>query len=72
MRMIADLHSLQLPLLCQLSKSAPNILWSAGNSLHNEFLQVGRGNPAVMMAKISLKWLVLRQGLGEQFQARAK
>jgi hypothetical protein len=50
-----DLHNLQLPFLCQLSKSAPNILWSVGSSVHNQFLQVGRGNPAVMAAKISLK-----------------
>jgi hypothetical protein len=53
--MIADVHNLQLPFLCQLSKSAPNILWSVGSSLHNQFLQVGRGNPAVMFAKISLQ-----------------
>jgi hypothetical protein len=53
--MISDIHNLQLPFLCQLSKSAPNILWSAGNSLHNQFLQVGSGNPAVMVAKISLR-----------------
>jgi hypothetical protein len=53
-----DLHNLQLPLLCQLSKSAPNILWSVGSSVHNQFLQVGRGNPAVMVARISLRSLL--------------
>ena len=50
-----DFHNLSLPFLCQLSKSAPNILWSVGSSVHNQFLQVGRGNPAVMVAWISLK-----------------
>jgi hypothetical protein len=50
--MIVDVHNLQLPFLCQLSKSAPNILWSVGSSLHNQFLQIGRGNPAVMVTKI--------------------
>jgi hypothetical protein len=59
--MITDLHNLQLPLLCQLSKSAPNILWSLGSSVHNQFLQVGRGNPAVVAAKISLNSLLERQ-----------
>jgi hypothetical protein len=53
--MVSDLHNLQLPLLCQLSKSAPNILWSVGSSLQNQFLQVGQGNPAVMVARISLQ-----------------
>jgi len=53
--MMMDFHNLQLPFLCQLSKSAPNILWSVGSSVHNQFLQVGRGNAAVMAAKISLK-----------------
>jgi hypothetical protein len=53
--MMMDFHNLQLPLLCQLSKSAPNILWSVGSSVQNQFLQVGHGNPAVMAAKISLK-----------------
>jgi len=53
--MISDIHNFQLPLLCQLSKSAPNILWSVGSSLQNQFLQVGRGNAAVMVARISLQ-----------------
>jgi hypothetical protein len=59
--MITDLHNLQLPLLCQLSKSTPNLLWSLGTSVHNQFLQVGRGSPAVMVARISLKSLLERQ-----------
>jgi hypothetical protein len=49
-----DFHNLQLLFLCQLSKSAPNILWSMGSSAHNQFLQVGRGNPAVMAARLAL------------------
>jgi hypothetical protein len=53
--MMLDFHNLQLPFLCQLSKSTPNILWSVGSSVHNQFLQVGRGNPAVIAAKLSLK-----------------
>jgi hypothetical protein len=52
--MTAELHHFQLILLCQISKLAPNILWSVGSSLHNQFLQVGRGNPAVMVARLSL------------------
>jgi hypothetical protein len=51
--MITDIHNLQLPLLCQLSKSTPNILWSVGSSLSNQFLQVGRANPALMVARMS-------------------
>jgi hypothetical protein len=58
MRMMVDLHNLQLPLLCQLSRSAPNILWSVGSSLQNQFLQVGGDNPAVMAARISFKSLL--------------
>jgi hypothetical protein len=58
MRMMTDLHNLQLPLLCQLSKSAPNILWSLGSLFHNQFLQFGRGNPAVMVARVFFKSLL--------------
>jgi hypothetical protein len=58
--MISDIHNLQLPLLCQLSKSTPNILWSVGTSLHNQFWQVGRGNPAVMAARISFNSVLER------------
>jgi hypothetical protein len=57
---IAEMHNFQLPLLCQLSKSAPNILWSVGSSVHNQFLLVGSGNPAVMAARISLKSMLKR------------
>ena len=64
-----DFHNLELPFLCQLSKSAPNILWSVGSSLHNQFLQVGRGNPAVMAAKLSLR--SLRVGQAEKAPAAA-
>jgi hypothetical protein len=58
--MIADLHGLQITLLCQLSKSTPNILWSVGSSLHNQFLQVGSENPAVMVARLSLNSMLGR------------
>ena len=58
--MIADFHNLQFSLLCQLSKSTPNILWSVGSSLHNQFLQVGRGNPAVMVARLSINSMLGR------------
>jgi hypothetical protein len=55
--MFADLHNLQLPFLCcQLSKSAPNILWSVGSSIHNQFWQIGRVSAAVMVAKMSLSF----------------
>jgi len=61
--MMVDFHNLQLLFLCQLSKSAPNILWSVGSSVHNQFLQVGRSNPAVMAARISLgSWLEAHPG----------
>jgi hypothetical protein len=53
--MMMDFYNLSQPFLCQLSKSAPNILWSVGSSVHNQFLQVGYGNPAVMAARMSLK-----------------
>jgi hypothetical protein len=55
MRMIANVHNLQLPFLCQLSNSAPNILWSVGSVFHNQPLQVARSNPAVIIAKVSLQ-----------------
>ena len=58
--MIADFHNLQFSLLCQFSKSTPNILWSLGSSLHNQFLQVGRGNPAVMVARLSINSMLGR------------
>jgi len=63
--MISDFHNLQLLLLCQVSKSAPNILWSMGSSLQNQFLQVGRENPAVIMARMSLN-SVLERGAGRK------
>jgi hypothetical protein len=54
--MIADLHDLQFAgLCCQLSKAAPNILWSVGSSVHSQFLHVGRVSAAVVVAKMSLK-----------------
>jgi hypothetical protein len=58
--MMTDIHSFQLISLCQLSKSTPNILWSVGSSLHNQFLQVGRGNPAIMVARMSFNSVVER------------
>jgi hypothetical protein len=59
-RTMTDIHSLQLIFLCQISKSTPNILWSVGSSLHNQFLQVGRGNPAVMVARMSFNSVLER------------
>jgi hypothetical protein len=70
MRIMVDLHNFQLPLLCQLSKSAPSILWSVGSSLQNQYLQVGRGNPAVMAAILSLKSLL--EGQAEEPPRAAK
>jgi hypothetical protein len=66
--MISDIHNLQLPLLCQLSKSTPNILWSVGSSLHNQFLQVCSGNPAVMVARMSFN-AVLDRHAGKKLRA---
>jgi hypothetical protein len=53
MRMIADIHNFQLPFLCQLSKSAPNVLWTVRGFLSENPLQVARSNPAVIVAKVS-------------------
>ena len=50
-RMLADLH---LPLLCQISKSAPSFLWSVGNFMNGHPLPIGRSNPALMIAKASV------------------
>ncbi len=53
--MLPELQHLELFLSCQVSKLTPNILWSVGNSLHNHYLQVGRGHAAVMFARLSLQ-----------------
>jgi hypothetical protein len=58
--MIADFHNLQFCLLCQISKSTPNILWSLASSLHSQFLQVGRGSPAAMVARLSFNSMLGR------------
>lgn len=52
--MMPELQHLELSLVCQLSKLTPNILWSVGSSLHNQYLQIGTGNPAMMLARLSL------------------
>lgn len=51
--MIVDPHSLQVPVLCLIWKSAPNILWSIGGAADNQFLQIRKDNLA-LMAKLSL------------------
>jgi hypothetical protein len=47
MRVIADKYYVQLPFLCQLSKSAPKVLWTVRGFLGDNPLQVARSNPAV-------------------------
>jgi len=42
--MIVDPHSLQVPVLCLIWKSAPNILWSIGGAADNQFLQIRKDN----------------------------
>jgi hypothetical protein len=58
MSMISDIHNIELSFLCQLSKSAPNILWSVRGFLNDNPLQVARSNPAVVVAKVSLQSLL--------------
>jgi hypothetical protein len=66
MNMIADIAHIELYLICQIAKSAPNILWSARGLLSDSSLQVGRSNPAVIVAKISLQsWLGTGMGSAE-------
>ncbi|HVX78641.1 MAG TPA: hypothetical protein VHB49_21120 [Bradyrhizobium sp.] len=55
--MIVDPHSLQIPFLCLVWKSAPNILWSIGGAANNHFLQIRKDNLA-LMARISLMSLL--------------
>lgn len=56
--MLADIH---VPFLCQLSKSAPSFLWSVGNFVHTQPLQIGRANSALLIAKISVQSLLERR-----------
>lgn len=51
--MIIDPHSLQVPFVCLVWKSAPNILWSVGGAADNQFLQIRKDN-LVLMARLSL------------------
>lgn len=53
--MLADLH---LPLLCQISKSAPSFLWGVGNFMNAQPLPMDRSNPALMIAKVSVLSLI--------------
>jgi hypothetical protein len=55
--MIVDPHSLQVPLLCLIRKSAPNILWSVGGVANNQLLQV-RKESLALMVRISLMSLL--------------
>jgi len=59
---MADLHNLELFLLCQFTKLSPNILWSLGSSFPNQLWRVGQSNPAAMMARLSLQSLLQRHG----------
>jgi hypothetical protein len=58
MRMISDIHNIELSFLCQISKSVPNILWNVRGFLNDNPLQVARSNPAVVVAKVSLQSLL--------------
>jgi hypothetical protein len=48
-----DPHSLQVPILCLIWKSAPNILWSLGGAADNQLLQIRKDNLA-LIARASL------------------
>jgi hypothetical protein len=51
--MIVDPHSFQVPIVCLIWKSAPNILWSIGGAADNQLLQIRKDNLA-LMARLSL------------------
>ena len=51
--MIIDPHSLQVPFLCLIWKSAPNILWSVGGAANNQLLELRKDNLA-LMARMSV------------------
>jgi hypothetical protein len=51
--MIVDPHSLQVPFICLIWKSAPSILWSIGGAANNQLLHIRKDNLA-LMARVSL------------------
>ena len=56
MDIFSDVHSLQLIVLCRLSKSAPEILWSVRGFVSDSPLQqIGGSHPAVEIAKVTLR-----------------
>jgi hypothetical protein len=61
MSMISYIHYLELTLFCQLSKAAPNILWSVGGFIGNNPLELAGRNPTVMIAKVALQSLFERK-----------
>lgn len=56
--MIAEIHNLQLPSICQLLRSAPNILCSVGNSLLNQSLQINKFKTTATFMKTILRSLL--------------
>ena len=59
--MIVDPHCLQVPILCLIWKSAPNILWSVGGVANNQLLQV-RKESLALVAKMWLMSLLAHSG----------
>ena len=56
MDLLSGVHSLQLIMLCRLSKSAPEILWSVRGFLSDSPLQqLAASNPAMEIAKVTLR-----------------
>jgi hypothetical protein len=66
MDIFSDVHSLQLIVLCRLSKSAPEILWSVRGFVSDSPLQqIGGSHPAVEIAKVTLRsWAISVRVLG--------
>jgi hypothetical protein len=58
MNIVSDVHSLQLLMLCQLSKSAPNLLWTARGFLSDNPLHLAGNYQAMELVKISIRSLV--------------
>jgi hypothetical protein len=55
MNIVSDVHSLQVIMLCRLSRSTPEILWSVRGFLNDSPLQqMAETNPAIEIAKVTL------------------
>lgn len=58
--MIVDPHSVQVPVLCLIWKSAPSILWSLSGAANNQLLEIRRDNLALMarawLISLSANW----------------